>query len=601
MRLTILPVLVFYGVMSFAVATPLQNTTLKHSWDNIPRGWSFEATPDPDHTFDLHIGLTQNRVQDLIHHLMEVSDPTHPRYGQHLSKDEAEALVESDPASLNHTTSWLESHGISPSRITHRKSGGDWLTLRVSVSEAEQILNTQYSIYRRAASEERVLRSLSYSVPVSLKPHIDVITPTTYFSTMQSMRATSFLQPESDPAEDIDALVGPIFEDVPIPMGCSTTVTPACLRALYNTSSYVPVSMGQNQLGVAGYLEEYANRADLQTFLKKFRSDATNASFPTVTINGGHDDQTKPGIEANLDIQYTIGMSYPTPNIYYSTGGSPPFTQDSETPTNTNEPYLDWITGILSQDTIPQVITTSYGDDEQTVPVEYATRICNMFAQLGVRGITLFFSSGDFGVGGGDCRTNDGTDRILFQPAFPASCPYVTAVGGTTRINPEVGVSFSGGGFSRYFSQPTYQSTAVSGYLAHLGSQHSDFYNPTGRAYPDLSAQANRFQVIIGGRLMSVGGTSASSPTVAGIFSLLNDYRLAQSLPPLGFLNPLIYSLSNQTRTTTGNDTSSPGFNDIVSGSNPGCGTNGFAAVEGWDPITGLGTPDFGKLQDLVS
>jgi len=42
------------------------------------------------------------------------------------------------------------------------------------------------------------------------------------------------------------------------------------------------------------------------------------------------------------------------------------------------------------------------------------------------------------------------------------------------------------------------------------------------------------------------------------------------------------------------------GFEDITSGSNPGCGTSGFSVVQGWDPVTGFGTPDFLKLQDLV-
>lgn len=73
--------------------------------------------------------------------------------------------------------------------------------------------------------------------------------------------------------------------------------------------------------------------------------------------------------QANLDIQYTEGISFPTPNIYYSTGGSPPFIPDSETPTNTNEPYLDWLNFVLAQSSVPQTFTTSYGDDEQTVSV----------------------------------------------------------------------------------------------------------------------------------------------------------------------------------------------------------------------------------------
>ena len=109
----------------------------------------------------------------------------------------------------------------------------------------------------------------------------------------------------------------------------------------------------------------------------------------------------------------------------------------------------------------------------------------------------------------------------------------------------------------------------------------------SGRAYPDLAAQGTSFQVIVGGRTVSVGGTSASSPAVAGVVALLNDVRLAAGKSSLGFLNPLIYQ-------------NGAAFNDITSGSNPGCGTNGFTAGSGWDPVTGLGTPDFAKLRLVV-
>jgi tripeptidyl-peptidase I len=114
----------------------------------------------------------------------------------------------------------------------------------------------------------------------------------------------------------------------------------------------------------------------------------------------------------------------------------------------------------------------------------------------------------------------------------------------------------------------------------------------SGRAYPDVAAQAGGYQVVVGGMTMSVGGTSCSTPvcdlsslmrywyisiilqTFAGIVALLNDYRLASGKPPLGFLNPFLYSIGTA------------GLNDITSGNNPGCGTNGFTARPGWDPVS---------------
>ncbi|KAF8629068.1 hypothetical protein AX15_003565 [Amanita polypyramis BW_CC] len=465
----------------FVFASPLQkrwdDMIEQHSWAEVPNGWSYEAGAPPDHLFNLRIGLKQNNFDQLIASLMETSDPFHERYGQHLSKEEADILTAPHPDSVQVVEEWLIFHGINPSDGIQRTGAGDWITISVSVAQAERMLGAKYNVYYHPASLERVVRTISYSLPRELHSHIDIVTPTTYFGTMQSMRATSFLEPEVK------------IKTEAILLGCDYAITPACLRDLYNTTNYVPSAGSTNKLGVVGYLGEYANRNDLQTFFSQYRPDAAGSSYTTVLVNGGQDNQTNPGLEANLDIQYTTGMSYPIPNIYYSTGGSPPFTPDSSTPSNTNEPYLDWLNFILNETTIPQTISTSYGDNEQTVPYNYAVSVCKMFAKLGVRGTTAFFSSGDYGVGSGNCKTNDGTNKTLFQPSFPASCPYVTAVGGTTGVSQEVAVDFSGGGFSRYFARPSYQETPVSNYVSGLGSTYAGLYNASGRAYPDVSAQ----------------------------------------------------------------------------------------------------------------
>ena len=109
--------------------------------------------------------------------------------------------------------------------------------------------------------------------------------------------------------------------------------------------------------------------------------------------------------------------------------------------------------------------------------------------------------------------------------------PFVTTVGGTTQVNPEVAANFSGGGFSNYFTRPSYQNSAVSSYLQKIGSQYSGLFkwaccfnsgdltlltgtmnSTTGRGYPDISAQAARFQIVYAGEVKSVYGTSCSAP-----------------------------------------------------------------------------------------
>jgi tripeptidyl-peptidase I len=145
--------------------------------------------------------------------------------------------------------------------------------------------------------------------------------------------------------------------------------------------------------------------------------------------------------EANLDAQTILGMTFPEPVYSYSTGGSPPFIPDANTPTDTNEPYLVWVNYVLGQQDVPHIISSSYGDDEQSVPKSYAERVCESFAQLGPRGKTLLVSSGDSGLGGEeatDCEANDGKNTTISLPAFPASCPYVTTVGALEQFEPQV-------------------------------------------------------------------------------------------------------------------------------------------------------------------
>ena len=155
----------------------------------------------------------------------------------------------------------------------------------------------------------------------------------------------------------------------------------------------------------------------------------------------------------------------------------------------------------------------------------------------------------------------------------------VTSVGATQGFSPETAAPFSAGGFSNLFPAPSYQASAISAYLsspAITGSNLTGLFNTTGRGFPDVSAQGVGFSVVVAGQQLSVDGTSASAPTFASIIALLSIERVAAGYPPLGFLNQLLYSLPAGT------------LNDITQGSNPGCGTNGFPVIAGWDPVRAL-------------
>ncbi|KAE8445914.1 hypothetical protein EG329_012693 [Mollisiaceae sp. DMI_Dod_QoI] len=571
----------------------------------VPSKWSRISAAPADHIINLQIGLKQSQFYELERHLYEVSTPSHSRYGQHLTEAEVNDLVKPADDTLTLVHEWLEDNGVATTDLEYSPAK-DWFKISLSVSEIENLLDTKYSVFGHE-NGDFLIRAPEWSLPLHLHGHIEVIQPTNSFFRPRKQATTIST---IDHIFDIHAHpTPPVYtppSDPSLAAVCNTSlVTPLCLRTLYGTVDYVPQVPGKNKVGLNDFLGESNNRSDTSIFLKAYRPEAAAAAyeFKVQIIDSGNDEQTQENstelaagkdLEGNLDVETIIGIDWPTPLIAYSTGGSPPFAPDLTTPTDTNEPYLTWLNYVLAQKDIPQVISTSYADDEQTIPYSYAKSVCNGFAQLGARGISLFFGSGDSGVGtDGTCFSNDGKNTSSFLAMFPTTCPYVTAVGGTKFI-PEV-VAYdarngyaSGGGFSQYFSQPAYQADVVDDYVDSLNGTFAGLYNPKGRAYPDIAAQGYRFVTIWNGTVHPLDGTSAATPTAAAVFALVNDALIAQGKPPMGFLNPWLYEKGFEA------------FTDVVSGSAIGCGGTGFPAKEGWDAVSGFGTPYFPKIRELV-
>lgn len=212
------------------------------------------------------------------------------------------------------------------------------------------------------------------------------------------------------------------------------------------------------------------------------------------------------------------------------------------------------------------------------------------------QGMTFFAGSGDNGA-------TDYIDTAATQlsptatTSFPTSNPWVTSVGGTTIHGTgtnlsEVGWNGSGGGFSRFYSEPSFQQGLPTNVQIQLGHH---------RGVPDISSSADPdigLGCFFGGPLQQefVGnGTSAGSPLWSGLTAIANQ----MAGHSLGYLNPLLYQVAagaNYARD----------FHDITIGNNStndkGVSVPGYDAVQGWDPITGLGTPNAQYLlPDLIA
>ena len=236
------------------------------------------------------------------------------------------------------------------------------------------------------------------------------------------------------------------------------------------------------------------------------------------------------------------------------------------------------------------VISQSFGEAESCADPQILAEEHRVFQAAHAKGMILLAASGDFGAAERDCSGN-----LVPGVSTPASDPLVTAVGGTTLHANAVsgaylsesgwgnGVQASGGGFSTLFKRPGYQAPF--------------FKSNDARGLPDVawSADKNAALIRVMGRTLRVTGTSIGTPQWAGVAALANQ-AAGHRLPPF---NVRLYHAGKSSAYPTL-------FHDITTGDNTvtspaGPVFSGFPAGPGWDPITGLGSPNVAALLPFLS
>ncbi|KAF8309184.1 subtilisin-like protein [Clavulina sp. PMI_390] len=618
-------------------------------------------------TVPVRIHLAQrnlHRAEDL---LMDVADPASPNYGKHWSANDVMEMFSPSEESIKSVLEWLEDAGFSGKRKGRYVKSKGSVVVNMSLAEAEDLLNAKYELYDHPSSPVPHIACTKYDVPASIKHHIDFVTPTVHFDVPLGHRgaqhdASKRIKVEAaDLSKRTDDVVtngtakglGKPNEQGSYPVNlqttgvlqdlsgiftqltnCDTHITPICLEALYKFSPKVQFASKKNSYGIVEYTPQSYVPSDLDVFAKNFTPAAVGYRPTLASIDGGALVGGTPNFntngESNLDLTFGIALTYPTPITLYQTGdavegasfnnfldaidGSYCTYEGGDDPTQDGI-YPDPYGGYQGKEDCgtfkpTNVISTSYAYNEADLTPFYENRQCNEYMKLGLQGVTVLYSSGDYGVAGnsgqcidpttGEYGTGGTANYIRFNPSFPGTCPWITSVG-ATQVNPNSTVLaaesaceqviYSGGGFSNVFPMPGYQKSAVASYFKnHKPSYTATQYNNSQitRGFPDISANGANYVVPIGGTWYRVFGTSASSPVVGAIVTLLNDARIALGKTPLGFLNPALYSNSYI-------------LNDITSGGNQGCGTPGFTAVKGWDPVTGLGTPNFPLMTAVLN
>ncbi|KAF8190288.1 peptidase S8/S53 domain-containing protein [Mycena galopus ATCC 62051] len=569
--------------------------------------------------FPLRIGLKQQNTEDLGDHLLSVSDPQSPYFGQHWSAEKVAQVFAPANESRDAVTAWLAYAGFGADRLrlSHNKA---WIHVdNTTVDEVEALLDTEYHVYKHESGEEHAACD-SYSLPGHIARHIEIITPTVQPNI--KVRSSAGLHPRSTMPRTLSAPV--------LPAGCDQTFTPACIRSLYNVT-YVPHATDRNSLGIVSQAPATYLQSDLDTFFANFSPSLVGESPLFVSIDGGGVNGTDFG-EDGWIFQYTMALLAPQPvtmlqvgtlitgdflsfnewldavdGSYCTVEGGDDLTYDPQFPNLPIGDFQEHSCGIVKP---PYVISNSRADFEYRLSPFYTQRQCNEFAKLGLMGVSVLFSAGNAGAAGttrGYCLDDNGSVNLNathFNPGWPAACPWITAVGGTqVKANASASTDgtvqeevwnqdqthgfflSSGGGFSNRFSMPQYQKTSVNTFLQKLQKTNPGqfkHFNAYGRAYPDISANANNFVAVEEGAFGLDSGTSGATPTVAALITLVNDARLAAGKSPVGFINPTIYSPQF-----------AGAFHDIVSGTSQGCKG---CSVPGWDAASGVGTPNLGVL-----
>lgn len=289
---------------------------------------------------------------------------------------------------------------------------------------------------------------------------------------------------------------------------------------------------------------------------------------PTVTavgVDGGTNSPTTangPDAEVMLDIEI-VGAAAPKASIavYFAP--------------NTDQGFIDAVTTAVHDTTHrPAVVSISWGGPESTWTAQAMNQMESAFSDAAALGVTVVAAAGDNGSTDG---VTDGNQHV----DFPASAPHALACGGTTRASgvAEVvwnglssGGGATGGGISDQFAVPSYQSAAHVPPSANPGTR-------VGRGVPDVAADADPntgYSVRVDGQSIVLGGTSAVAPLWAALLARCNQAIGTD----VGFVHPKLYAALGTSA-----------FHDITSGNN-----GAYDATTGWDPCTGVGTPDGSAL-----
>lgn len=612
-------------ILAIAIMLPVsalaeqQQAVLDDSAPNWAIVKNFKGPADTNENVNFRVYLRWQNSDAAEALAKEVSDPQSIQYGKYLTPEQFRKKFAPSQSQVNAVKKWLKDQGFS---INYTPDNGHFIAAEGTVAQAEAAFGVLFGIYKVNGKEVRSPSS-DLSIPSSLTNdvsgivglddsaefiqynHIREAPPTSGFRNAPPLSAYW--------AEQVSLYAYPSgFTDRSNPSTVPWTVkgyTPAQIKGAYGISGYD----GSGQ--TVAIIDAYAS----PTILNDVNQWSINRGLPTMSPSQLV-QVVPPGVykrpqnkkqdpqgwyaEETLDVEAVHGMAPGAKIVFVSA------------PNNYQD--LDAALNHVVDKRLAQIVTNSYGFPTELLPPGYVKPFEDTLIQAAVEGIGVYFSSGDSG---------DETINFGFATTdWPASSPWVTAVGGTSlavdQSNQRVfetgwGTSNyncdkttlastrtswlygSGGGVSRLFAKPLYQSdVTINGQVV------------SGRAVPDVSAVGDPQTGLLIGQTQTfpdgvkydeyrIGGTSLSCPIFAGLMALLDQ----KSGSPHGFANQLFYSNANAfydvksvktavaRRNFVNGVDATAGTVDLLRTFDDYSGSPTQFTAPGWDDVTGLGSP----------
>lgn len=582
--------------------------------------------------------------------LRDLQDPSSPRYRQWLTPPEYAAQFGLSSSDIAKVTAWLTSQGFT---VTGVANGGSFITFDGTVAQAQAAFST--SIHSLSVNGQTHFANITnVSVPSIFVGVVGAVTGLHDFRPQPRVHITAKPQFTSSVSGNHFVAPGDIYTIYDVNALFNSSFNGGGIGTGSNCKSY-PSGTTCGDIAVTGQVDLYntgttasPTYADVMAF--RSASGLSTVNLPTTVHEGtdpGPANNCTPGGatscpspnlndlgESSLDVEWSGAMA-PSASILFVNG---------------KNIFLNSMTQAIDQNVAP-IVTTSYGECEEGWGATELNLFNQLFMQANVQGQTILVAAGDEGAT--DCDPQSATSAVSgLTVDFPASSPYVTAMGGTMfngdaaatgsgttwgatqywagtsgsdvissarSYIPEaawsdVGYGYfggGGGGPSAIFAKPAWQLEAGAAGMTTTVSADS------ARDVPDIALNASDihdsllycaqgscnsgFRVSSGGNLSVAGGTSFDSQIFGGMLALI-EQKIGKRL---GNINPTLYALGNNAAYY--NTASSSVFHDVTTGGNAmpcltgtlecsNGGSIGFATGTGYDLATGWGSVDLGNM-----